>query len=66
MKAMWFVALAVLSATPAPAKQPESTVIAQNPIPSHCNERPYSECIKCARERGFSRVQARAYCRPMR
>jgi hypothetical protein len=66
MKSMWLVLLALLSATPVEAKQPESTVIAQNPIPSRCNERPYTECLKCARERGFSHVEARAYCRPMR
>jgi hypothetical protein len=66
MKSVWLVVVVLLSATSVEAQQPDRTVIAQNPISSRCNERPYAECIKCARERGFSRVQARAYCRPMR
>jgi hypothetical protein len=66
MNSIWFVALALLSAAPVEAKQSESTVIAQDPIPSHCNELPYTDCVKCGRARGFSRVEARAYCRPMK
>ena len=41
----------------------EPTVIAQNPRPYHCIELPYGECIRCAMSRGYSRAEARLYCR---
>lgn len=71
MRSILFVALALMSAAPVSAAplmttQSGSTVIAQSPVPSHCNQRPYSDCIKCALERGFSPAEARAYCRQLR
>jgi hypothetical protein len=44
----------------------DRTVIAQNPLSSHCNERPYGECMRCATARGYSRPEARLHCRMMR
>ena len=62
-----FVVLA-LYALPAHAEQlvSDRTVAAQSPRSSHCNERPYGECMQCAMARGYSRAEARPYCRVMR
>jgi hypothetical protein len=59
-------ALSTLSA-PAQEQIPSSnTIIAQSPRPYHCYELPYDECVKCALARGFSRAEARSYCRMRR
>jgi hypothetical protein len=62
-----FVVLA-LCVLPAHAEQLTSdrTIVVQNPHPSHCNELPFGDCMRCATARGYSRAEARPYCRMMR